>query len=415
MLHKLLAQSFRNQKRPMALMVLSVAMGTALFSCLLTISLDIKSKVARELRDFGANITVEPRVEGLADIASQKRYLEEADIPKAKTIFWRHNIVGISPYLYGKVVLGLPGGRKAEAQAAGAWLSGKTLPLPGGGDFKAGVPTVAPWWAVEGEAPSEGTVVVGSALAGRLGLGAGNEVLVDGGTPFKISGILRTGGPEEDQVFFDLAAFQRMKGLGGKVSKVLVSALTTPMDDFAYKDPKTMSRTEYDKWYCTGYVTSIASQLEEVFAGSKARPLWNVARTEGRVLDRLSALVWLLSAFSLAASALGVSTTMVASLLRRTHEIALMKSIGADGAKTAMIFLSEAVVIGLAGGLLGYGFSLLAVHFIGVGVFGAELAQRAVLFPVSLLGALLIAVLGSLLPIRKALSIKPAIALKEGR
>ena len=59
--------------------------------------------------------------------------------------------------------------------------------------------------------------------------------------------------------------------------------------------PHTMSQTEYEKWYCTGYVTSIAKQLEEVFLGSTSRPIWPVAETEGKVLGRLKLLIYLLT------------------------------------------------------------------------------------------------------------------------
>ena len=98
-------QSFTKQKKAMALMVISVAMGTAVSASLITISLDIKSKVTRELRSFGANITIEPKVEGMADLAGQKRFLREEDLPKAKAIFWRHNIVGVVPYLEAPLTL----------------------------------------------------------------------------------------------------------------------------------------------------------------------------------------------------------------------------------------------------------------------------------------------------------------------
>ena len=61
----------------MALMIASVAVGTALAASLITISFEISGKVSKELRAFGANILVEPAVEGLADITDQKRYLNE--------------------------------------------------------------------------------------------------------------------------------------------------------------------------------------------------------------------------------------------------------------------------------------------------------------------------------------------------
>jgi putative ABC transport system permease protein len=358
MLLSLLKQSFSKQKKPMALMIISVAVGTAVSASLITVSLEIKGKVSRELRSFGANIAVVPKVEGLADLAGQKRYLREQDIIKAKTIFWRHNILGVVPFLEAPAALE-HGGNSMEVVSVGTWFE-KDLPLPGEeAEFRAGLATVLPWWDIRGGHPEGGQVLMGVSLAGELGVSRGEEVVLDG-RPFAVSGTLSTGGKEDRRVFLDLDALQELKGRPGAVSRVLVSALTTPMDDFAYKDPEEMSKPEYEKWYCTGYVTSIAKQIEEVFEGSRARPIWQVAETEGRVLGRLTVLIYLLTGAAFFASALGMSTTMAASLLRRLDEVGLMKSLGADSLRITTIFLVEAFVIGMVGGLAGYLLSLAA-------------------------------------------------------
>jgi len=213
----------------------------------------------------------------------------------------------------------------------------------------------------------------------------------------------------------ELEVVQRLAGIPGRISQVFVSALTTPMDAFAYKDPQAMTRKEYEKWYCTGYVTSIAKQLEEVFSGSTVRPIWPVAETEGKVLNRLELLIALLTAVSLLSAALGVSTTMIMSLLRRIDEVALMKAIGADSSKTIAIFLTEALIIGIVGGFIGYLLSLGISGYLGYKVFGAALEQKGMLLPVSMGVSVLIAVIGAYLPIRRALIISPAIVLKGGR
>lgn len=413
MLLRLLRRSFYNQKKAMALMVASVAMGTAIAASLITLSLEITGKVSKELRAFGANILVEPKVEGLAGVSGQQRYLREEDIIKTKTIFWRHNIVGIAPFLETKVEV-----KAKKIDLIGTWFE-KELPLPGETkSFPVGVKTVAPWWNVEGQWPdppeadeSSEDALIGVSISRNLSLKQEDEIIIEG-KRFRVSGILETGGKEDNQIFVNLESLQKMISLEGKVSKVLISALTTPMDDFAYKDPDTMSRLEYEKWYCTGYVTSIAKQVEEVFQGSKAKPIWQVAETEGKVLEKLKFLIYLLSLIALLASALGVSTTMIMSLLRRIEEIGLMKSIGADSTKIITVFISEGVIIGFIGGLLGYGLSIMASRFIGIQVFGTGLEHRALLLPVAIGSSLLISITGSLLPIRRALKIKPAIVLK---
>ncbi|MBI5140655.1 MAG: ABC transporter permease [Nitrospirae bacterium] len=395
----------------MAIMVIAVAFGTALAASLLTVSFEISNRVAVELRAFGANISVEPKVEGMAGLAGQTRWLNESDLKKIKTVFWRHNILGFSPVLEAENEVEAAG-RRERVTIAGTWHE-KKLQLPGEErKFSAGAVSVSPWWDVQGAwPPDDSSVAVGSALAARLGVSTGNAITVSG-RRFTVSGILTTGGREDEQVVMELSALQSLAGLQGKISRVLVSALSTPMDDFAYKNPDKMSRAEYEKWYCTAYVTSIAKQVEEVMTGSRARPVWQVAETEGKVLDRLRTAIYLLCAVALAASSIGVATTMITSLLRRVEEIGLMKAMGADSFGIARLFLSEAVIIGLAGGLVGLLASVWISGEIGLRVFGTKLAQRTMLFPLSVTIALVISVTGSLFPIARALRIKPAVVLK---
>jgi len=407
MLFNILKRSFINQKKAMAVMIVSVAVGTAIAASLLALSFDISSKVSKELRSFGANIVVQPKVTGLAGVSNQKRYLREEDVVKAKTIFWRHNIMGVAPQL-------LVRDEQTGFTVLGTWYQ-KTIPVPGEKrGFETGAASVMPWWSLDGQWPrAESEILAGAGIAERKGLKPGKQVSVMGRS-FIITGILITGGREDDMLVGELAVVQQLAGLPGKVSKVFVSALTTPMDDFAYKDPLIMTRKEYEKWYCTGYVTSISKQLEEVFAGSSARPIWPVAETEGRVLNRLELLIVLLTAISLLAAALGISTTMIMSLLKRTEEVALMKGLGANAFQTVTIFLTEALLVGLAGGAVGYLLSLGISSYLGRQVFGAALEQKGILLPISIAVSEIISAMGAYLPIRRALRIRPAIVLKGG-
>ncbi len=410
MLLRLIKKSFLNQKKAMALMILSVTVGTALAASLITVSLDIRGKVLKELRAFGANILITPKVEGLADISGQKRFLRGKDIVKAKTIFWRHNILGIAPFLESET-LARAGDAVKNVDLVGTWYE-KELPLPGEKKtFLAGIKAVSPWWSVEGRWPeAEGEVAAGKSIAGNLGITRDDTMYLDQ-TRFHVTGILETGGKEDGQLFMNMEALQKFKGMGGKVSRILVSALSKPMDDFAYRDPETMSQAEYEKWYCTGYITSIAKQLEEVFPGSSARPIWHVAEAEGKVLGRLEILISILTVIAVAASALGVSTTMIMGLLRRTGEIGIMKSLGADRTKIAVFFLSEGLVTGLIGGLIGYAVSLMTSQYIGIEVFHSAIQQRGILFPISIGSAVCITAIGSILPIARAFQIKPVSAI----
>jgi putative ABC transport system permease protein len=411
MLFRIIKKSFLNQKKAMALMIVAITVGTAVSAALLTVSFDISEKVSRELRAFGANIIIEPKVEGLADISGKKRYLREQDIIKSKTIFWRHNIIGIAPFLETSADVQV-NGATGRVALTGSWYE-RELPLPGEkGNFSAGIKTVSPWWNIYGKWPgTPDEALVGISVSEKMNVRPQDVIGIEG-KDFTVSGILETGGREDDRIFLELESLYSLKKMEGMVSRVLVSALSKPMDDFAYRDPDTMSQAEYEKWYCTGYITSIARQLEEVFTGSKARPIWNIAETEGRVLERLKVLIYFLSFVAIAASTIGVSTTMIMSLLRRTGEIGLMKSLGADSSKIIALFLTEGFIIGIVGGLSGYVVSFAVSQYIGVEIFHAGLERYDILLPISIGSAVCIAVAGSVLPIINALRIRPAIVMR---
>lgn len=66
-----------------------------------------------------------------------------------------------------------------------------------------------------------------------------------------------------------------------------------------------------------------------------------------------------IGAVSLLVAAIGITNTMVMSIYERTKEIGIMKVIGASIKDIKRLFLFESAIIGLLGGILGVGFSLL--------------------------------------------------------
>lgn len=410
MFFRVIINFLKKEKKAVSVIFFSTVAGTAVIATMLSLSLEIEEKVKRELRSFGANIIVEPEIKGLMSLAGQPLYLMESDIPKIKTIFWRHNIIGIAPFLEAPLDVNI-NGKVYRLNGLGTWFD-KDLPLPGeAGSQKAGIFTVASWWYVDGRIPLKRECLVGSALAGRLGLKTGDSVIM-GKEVFTITGVLSTGSREDEFFVMPLEEMQRIKGLAGRVSYIWISALTTPMDDFAYKDPAKMTPTEYEKWYCTGYVTSIAKQIEEVIKGSSARPVWRVAEAEGNILKKLKLAVYLLSLITLFASAMGLSAALMTSFLKRSREIGLMKAMGGGRLKISLLLLSGVAAVTVLASLGGFFLSLFLSDIIGREVFGTGLENRVLLLPIALLSGILMTIAGSFLPLRRSLSLKPAIVLK---
>ena len=408
MLIRILKNSYLKRPKPVFLVFLSIAMGAAVATAFLGIAGEVSHKMALELRSYGANILLEPTA------SEGGGFLREADLPKIKTVFWKYNVTGFTPYLFGISEISA-GARKERGVVAGTWFA-KQLEIPGEEPSVQGIKGIAPWWEVQGHWPEAADeAIIGAALAKRLAVGPGGAVDAAAGgrsQRFRIAGIVTTGGYEEEQLFAPLVTVQELLQQQGKVSRVLVSALTVPMDDFGRKDPAKMSKEEYEKWYCTAYVTSVAKNVEEVMAGSRAKPIWQIASAEGALLKKLNAVMLLLTILALGASATAVSTSLMASMAERSKEIALMKAMGADRLQISAIFLGEVLIISVLGGIVGYLIGGQLAGLISRSVFNSPIASPLWLFPTAIVSAFLVALAGSIAPLRRALLVEPVRVLK---
>ena len=408
MLFRILKNSFLKRPKAVFLVFLSIAMGAAVATAFLGIVGEVSHKMALDLRSYGANILLEPAAQDGGGS------LREEDLPKIKTVFWKYNITGFTPYLFGVAELSA-GGKQVRGVVTGTWFD-KLLEVEGEDASIQGVKVIAPWWDVKGEWPQAANeAIIGAALAKRMGVGVGSEVRAvvrDRSQSFRISGVVTTGGFEEEQLFAPLVTVQGLLEKEGKVSRVLVSAVTVPMDSFGRKDPAAMTKDEYEKWYCTAYVTSVAKNVEEVMAGSRAKPIWQIASAEGALLTKLNSVMIFLTVLALGAAATAVSTSLMASMAERSPEIALMKAMGADRFQISSIFLGETLIISLAGGIVGYLVGDRLGVLISHTVFNSTIISPLWLFPTAIVSALVVALAGSVAPLRRALLIEPVRVLK---
>jgi putative ABC transport system permease protein len=116
---------------------------------------------------------------------------------------------------------------------------------------------------------------------------------------------------------------------------------------------------------------------------------------------------------ALVTSALAVASMMLATVLERRAEIGLFKSLGASDARVATIFLLEAFVVGLLGGLAGYFAGSLMARRLGVVVFGIPAEINWVILPGALALALVVTLAGSALPLLGGLRLSPVAALRN--
>jgi len=233
---------------------------------------------------------------------------------------------------------------------------------------------------------------------------------------FRIVGLVTTGGYEEDQVFVALPAAQALLGLARGVDRVQISALVEPdsklRPDLRGLDPSDMTPDQYATWYCSPIMGAVLTQIREVLPGAEVAPVRQISQAEVDFLGRITFLMSLLTITALGGSALAVMTAMTASVMERRAEIGLMKALGADEGQVGMIFLSEAALIGLAGGAAGYALGLGLAKVLARTVFSAGANVPAVVLPITLLLAMAVALLGSALPVRQAMRLDPVRLLR---
>jgi putative ABC transport system permease protein len=420
MFWRLLLQSFRRQKRSKLLAIAAVTLGVAVATAMITIATDVGDKINRELRSFGANIAVYPEASDLkvnvGDVSLRPQaaqpYLSENDLPKIKSIFWRHNILAFAPFLNVQTTLSTADGSR-PVELVGTYFSRRIH--YGDETFTTGVHYTNPLWKVEGAWPSDDAtsnqVLLGSQLAAELHISPGKTIQLDGRT-VNVSGILNAGSEQDQKVWAPLYLAQEIAHQPGAVGSITVSALTKPEDAFARRDPSAMSPDMRDRWYCSPYANSIAFQLAEVIPHSRAEQIRQVAQSEGQVLSRIQGLMLLITLAALLAAALAVSASLATAIMERRREIGLMKAMGATAGSVAALFLAEGTLLGVIGGLAGFALGALLAKRIGEAVFGASMAVQPVLLPMVLLMAVLLVGLASAALIRRAARLDPAVALR---
>src|SRR6478735_2738359 len=231
MFMRLVYESFRRQKRRKVLAGAAITLGVTVATAMIAVATDIGDKINRELRMIGANLVVTPQEDTLdVEIGginlkppTDGAFLSEADLPKIKGIFWHNNITGFAPMLPVDVTIE-NSGTKQDVTLLGTYFA-KRLSY-GNEGFVTGVRSTHPWWKVAGSWPDDGSqdVLVGESLATRVGAKSGDALNVSGRS-LHVTGILSTGGAEDNEIVAPLSLAQQIIGKPDVVRRIYVSAL----------------------------------------------------------------------------------------------------------------------------------------------------------------------------------------------
>ncbi|MBQ9382693.1 MAG: ABC transporter permease [Ruminiclostridium sp.] len=375
MFFRMITASLLRRRSRMIVALLSIAIGATILSGLVTIYYDVPRQMGAQFRNYGANMLFTPTDGSFttADIESGKALIDKADI------------IGVTPYRYESVRM-----REQPVMAAGTEFEQAKL--------------TSPYWSVEGGYPSSGgQILLGATLSEQFRLNVGDsveinytpesdgteETVLDSTKEFTVSGILETGGPEEDYVYMNLSDLEELTDITGKIdlAELSVSAKSDKLKTYAEK--------------INAGIPTVRSSLVK-----------RVTESETTVLTKLQALVLLVTVVVLALTMICVATTMTAVVAERRREIGLRKAIGASNGSIIKEFMGEGMLLGAVGGIIGSVLGYIFAQQVSINVFSSSISFMPLLVPITILVSVAVTGISCLLPIRSAASIEPALVLK---
>ena len=397
---RLLAESLRRGRRRKLLAGTAIALGTAGVTALAVVLLGAGDEVSTQLAAYGANISLAA--------AEPSQTLPVSSLAALGTIFWRHNLRATAPLLPLRARVG-----DRVVPVVGTWFD-RTF----GGGLRGGLPLVRPTLPVAGRWPREDAAeaAIGRRAARALGVEPGGLVRAELGArslTARVVGVVGGGGEEEDAIFVPLAAANALAGSEERFLRAEISALTVPESREGRRDPASMTPEQYDAWYCTAFPSAIAHQVGEAIPGGSAQVVRQISEAASDVAHRLRGVLLFLAVAVLAGTAVGTTSAMASTVMERRLEVGLLRSLGAERRRVTLFLLSEAALLGGVAGAVGGLAGVVAGRMALLVLFGSPAAWKWAVAPYAVLLGMVVAVLGSLPPVWRAVRASPAHELKR--
>jgi putative ABC transport system permease protein len=246
-------------------------------------------------------------------------------------------------------------------------------------------------WRLFGKWPETGNeVIAGINLKTALGLreGAGIRTVDEGKTrDFIISGFIEKGGAEDSALIMSVSQAWDAAGGEGRLQSILIRGKA-------------------------GQLEQTGQAIRVLIPDAMIRTVRQVAMAEESLLAKIQLLMVLVTLVVLFAASVSVASTMGANVLERRQEIGLMKALGATRRGISAFYMTEAVLIGIAGGSAGFVVGFLSAQAVSKGAFNSFIGMPLLLPAVSLVMGVMVSLISSYFPVSGAMKFDPAVILR---
>ncbi len=366
---------FANRGR-LFVILLALSAGATVCAALLNLQTDAKRRINSEFRSFGPNVIILPK----ASLLSSSETFPESttkeipvDVPSGHVTVSSdlHIVARVSVSQSGRSLSGIVAGTKPLA-----FLVGTVVPT---GTNPASTPPL--------KLPQDPVCVPGQRIAKRLGAERNAQLVLTDGERSEscvVASFRNTGGPEDDRVEIELHAAQRLADLPGRISAINLYVPGTPQQVEAY-----------------------AASLQQRFPELEVRPLRQFTEAQAKIYSRISGLLTASTTLILILTGVCVMAAMTNIAAERKHDVGMMKAIGGSSRGILNLFLTEAALLGLAGGLIGAAAGIALSMALGKAVFGVAASPRLIVYPISVALTVIVAILGAY-PLRRLANVRPA-------
>lgn len=423
---------FRRRSRAVMAVIASLV-GAATLFCLASVCIAVPQQMNEEMRAYGANLIVTP-----ADATSKSEGISTATITNVTALVTAEHSAKSAAYRYESVRI-------------------NSAPYTLAGVNPKAVQTLNRHWNVTGDWPSEGNVMVGRDVADALGVHIGSRITIgyrvsDNSAASSASGSSDSGesdnqsdengsqmsdsGESDNQTVGKLGQTESQVKENGRVSSDIMNNEGTEFrvagivdtggneDSIVYATTADVAKLAGSKRGADVVEYSVNAMGDDLNAivktlnanpntGVKAQTVTKITSSDTRIITMLQTLFWIVSLVVLVLTLVGVGTTISSIVSQRHNEIGLRKALGASSQAIGTEFYVESAIYGLIGGLFGTAIGYALARVLCVTVFERAIGFNWLLGLASLVLSMLIAVVASIPPVRRATRIDPAIVLRE--